>query len=81
MQNGAISTIAHEFNLNNRGPDKGWMENTLQGSVRGLVCVTQDKSNPVTQMITIGRGSEAPMVISGQECCLEVILFPLQQRN
>ncbi|EJE0742468.1 phage head-binding domain-containing protein [Escherichia coli] len=60
VQNGAISTIAHEFNLNNRGPDKGWMENAQQGSVRGLVCVTQDKSNPVTQMITIGRGSEAP---------------------
>ena len=60
VQDGATSTIAHEFNLNNRGPDKGWMENAVQGSVRGLVCVTQDKSNPVTQMITIGRGSEAP---------------------
>lgn len=60
IDTGAKSTIAHEFNLNNRGPDMGWMQNAVDGSTRGLVCVTQDNSNPVTQMLVIGRGSAAP---------------------
>ena len=57
---GAYSVIAHEVDLNNQGPDIGWMEAGGVGNTRGVVSVSADGSNPVTHFYYAGAGASAP---------------------
>ncbi|WDF34539.1 sialate O-acetylesterase [Arthrobacter agilis] len=54
------TVIGHEINIVNRGEDQGWKAGGGTGQHRGLVIVTADGSNPVTQGMFIGANSAAP---------------------
>jgi hypothetical protein len=53
------SIIGLEIDMNNKGPDQGWMDGANIGNSRGLMVVGADNSNPLTQGISIGAGSSA----------------------
>lgn len=54
------SMIGHEINMVNKAPDQGWMATPTTGQSRGLVVVTADGSNPVTEGVYIGANNAAP---------------------
>lgn len=54
---GAKSAIAHEFNVNNQGPDVGWNAGAIVGSARGLVVTIVDGGGNAQVGMTLGSGT------------------------
>ena len=54
---GAKSVIAHEFNINNQGPDVGWNAGAVVGSARGIVITTVDGGGNAQVGMSLGSGA------------------------
>lgn len=54
---GAKSVIAHEFNINNQGPDVGWNAGAIVGSARGIVIATVDGGGNAQVGMSLGSGA------------------------
>lgn len=54
---GVLQAIGVEINMNNDGPDQGWMADGGVGATRALLVTTADNSNPCTLGVSIQAGN------------------------